>query len=302
MDVTTPVITMSDVTKRFGTLTAVDRVSFHVNAGEILALLGPNGAGKSTLFSLMSGLDRPDHGRVQLFGKTPAAAVATGSFSVMLQSGALLEEEKVGRLLHLFSHLAVRAANIDDIIARCDISHLLHRPVGKCSGGELQRVRLAIALLSDPQLLILDEPTAGMDPSARRHFWQIMQQEADAGRTIIFATHYLEEASRYAPRTVIMAAGRIVADGPTSTVRSMAARHHLTARIPSAAWQELAGELQPLRDVQVDYHDESLTLIGPDLRTAAIAVLSCQAASDIELTHASLDDTFEHLTAKGKAR
>lgn len=294
----TPVIALSSVSKTLGGHPAVSDVSLEVNRGEIVALLGPNGAGKTILFSLIAGLDRPDHGHVQLFGSSPQAAVRAGKFSMMLQSGALLPEVRVGDLLSLFASLAARRVDVGEVIKRTDVAPLLSQRIDKCSGGELQRVRLAIALLSDPKLLILDEPTSGMDPSARHHFWQLIQAEADAGRTVIFATHYLEEASRYAPRTVIMAAGRIVADGPTSTVRAMAARQHLSARIPPQAWQELAAKLETRGEMQIEYRDEAVTLVGADLRQAAIDVLSCQASSDIELTHASLDDTFEHLTAK----
>lgn len=294
----TPVIALSCVSKTLGGHLAVNDVSLQVNRGEIVALLGPNGAGKTTLFSLIAGLDRPDRGRVQLFGTTPKAAIGAGEFSMMLQSGALEPEVKVGDLLSLFASLAVRQVDLGEVIERTDVGALRSRRINQCSGGELQRVRLAIALLSDPKLLILDEPTSGMDPSARHHFWQLIQAEADCGRTIMFATHYLEEASRYAPRTVIMAAGRIVADGPTLTVRAMAARQHLSARIPQRAWRQLAAELKQAGQLQIEYRDETLTVIGSDLRQAAIAVLGCQAASDIELTHASLDDTFAHLTTQ----
>lgn len=173
-------------------------------------------------------------------------AIDRNLVGVMFQASSLLTDDRVGRIITLLAKLAGTAETLPALLERTNISGLLGRRVGQLSGGELQRVRLAIALIGDPELLILDEPTAGMDPNARRIFWDLMRREADAGRTIIFATHQLNEAEMFAPRTIVLAEGRVVADGPTAEVRALAASQRLTAVVDDADWPALQQLLLPI--------------------------------------------------------
>lgn len=297
-----PVILLDQVVKRYGEVTAVDRVNLTIERGEIVALLGPNGAGKTTCLDMALGLTTPDSGRAQLFGATPQEAINNRMVGVMLQSDALLQDVRVGKIIDLIAGLNDARPRLASIIERTHLAGLLKKKVRQCSGGEIQRVRLAIALIPEPQLLILDEPTAGVDPVARRSFWESMQAEAQAGRTIVFATHYLEEASLYAPRTVVMSAGRVVADKPTDQVRATVSVQHLRAIVHPDNWYDVEAALRPLldRECTIDYHGGQLKISGPHLRQAAIALLGDERASSVELTNSSLDEAFTFLTAPGQ--
>ncbi|MDO5503743.1 MAG: ABC transporter ATP-binding protein, partial [Actinomycetia bacterium] len=211
-----PMIEVRDLTKTFGRsdkVSAVDGIDLTIRAGEIVALLGPNGAGKTTTIDMILGLTAPTSGTVSVLGRRPRQAILDGQVSAVLQTGGLLADLKVEETVRLIASTFDRHADIADVMERAGITHLARRRVSKCSGGEQQRLRFALALLPEPELLILDEPTAGMDVTTRREFWSAMHAEAERGRTIIFATHYLEEASEFADRIVMMAEGRIVADG-----------------------------------------------------------------------------------------
>lgn len=297
-----PVIHLDNVVKRYGSLTAVDHVNLRVDRGEIVALLGPNGAGKTTCLDIALGLTKPDSGSAKLFGTTPHDAINNRMVGVMLQSGALLQDVRVGKVIDLIAGLNDARPRLASIIERTHLEGLLKKRIRQCSGGEIQRVRLAIALIPEPQLLILDEPTAGVDPVARRSFWESMQAEAQAGRTIVFATHYLEEASLYAPRTVVMSAGRVVADKPTDQVRATVSVQHLRGIISPDDWYDVEPALKPLLDPEctIDFRAGQLKISGPHLRQAAIALLSDERATGVELTNSSLDEAFTFLTAPGQ--
>ena len=173
---------------------AVDGIDVEIAAGEIVAFLGPNGAGKTTTLDIALGLVPPTSGTVEVLGTTPRRAVIAGKVSAVLQTGGLLRDLSVGETVRAVAALHHADARVDDVVRRAGLDRLVARKVGKCSGGEQQRLRFALALLPDPQLLILDEPTAGMDAGARREFWETMHAETSEGRTVVFATHYLEEA------------------------------------------------------------------------------------------------------------
>ncbi|MDH4279199.1 MAG: ABC transporter ATP-binding protein [Acidimicrobiia bacterium] len=221
-----PCIQLRNLTKDFdspsaGTIRAVDGIDLDVGPGEIVALLGPNGAGKTSTIDLILGFIEPTAGDVAVFGRTPRQAVAEGRVSAVLQTGGLLRDLTVRETVELLAsiHQAPTGPGSDpvaDVLERTGLTGRADRLVKVCSGGEQQRLRFALALLADPDLLLLDEPTAGMDVDARQSFWAAMNVEADRGRTIVFATHYLQEAEDFARRTVLLSGGRIVADGPTA--------------------------------------------------------------------------------------
>src|SRR4051794_12749062 len=215
-----PALDLSDLTKAFGPVVAVRGINLRVVPGEIVAVLGPNGAGKSTTSEMILGITKPDHGRVEIFGLDPLAAVRAGKVGAMLQAGALLADARVIDLLRLMRGLHAHPLSIGEVVARADLTEFLKTKTDKLSGGQAQRVRYALALMPDPDLLILDEPTVGMDVEVRRAFWASMRHLAGSGRTVVFATHYLEEADQVADRIVVLASGRIVADGTGAQIRA----------------------------------------------------------------------------------
>ena len=219
---TTPVVGFDQVTKTYGSVKAVDGLSLRLYPGETVALLGPNGAGKSTTLDLLLGLKHPDSGTVNLFGGTPRDAIVAGRVGAMLQSGGLMDEVTVEELVKLGCSLHPKPYKAADWMARAGIAQIADRKVNKLSGGQAQRVRFALATAGDSDLIILDEPTTGMDVSARQAFWATMREQADQGRTVLFATHYLEEADAIADRVLVLHRGRLLADGTAAEIKAKA--------------------------------------------------------------------------------
>ncbi|MET8801763.1 ABC transporter ATP-binding protein [Streptomyces sp. NPDC004546] len=219
---TTPVVGFDQVSKTYGSVRAVDGLSLRLYPGETVALLGPNGAGKSTTLDLLLGLKQPDVGTVSLFGGTPREAIVAGRVGAMLQSGGLMDEVTVEELVKLSCSLHPKPYKAADVMARAGIAQIADRKVNKLSGGQAQRVRFALATAGDSDLIILDEPTTGMDVSARQAFWATMREQADQGRTVLFATHYLEEADAIADRVLVLHRGRLLADGTAAEIKAKA--------------------------------------------------------------------------------
>ena len=279
-----------------GPVHAVRGIDVAVEPGETVALLGPNGAGKSTTIDMMLGLLEPDEGTAYVFGASPREAVASGRIGAMLQSGALIRDLTVRELISMVASLYPRPLGVDEAIAITGIEGIADRLTQKLSGGETQRARFAAALVSNPDLLVLDEPTVAMDVEARRAFWATMRGFASRGRTVLFATHYLEEADAYADRIILMADGRIVADGPPTEIKAMVGRRHIRATLPEA---EVAA-LESLPGVaHAERRGEAVFLNCSDSDAAIRGLLARYPdASDIEITGAGLEDAFVELTAK----
>jgi ABC-2 type transport system ATP-binding protein len=206
--------------KSYGSTVALAGLDLHVAAGETVALLGPNGAGKSTTIGLLLGLLNADRGQVRVCGRPPSQAVAGGLVGAMLQDAGLMPGVRVGELLTMVRGLYPRPLPLDDLVSLADLGSVLRRQAGRLSGGQAQRVRFAAAIAGDPQLLVLDEPTAAMDVQARRNFWTQIRLFAGRGRTVLFATHYLHEADDAADRVVVIAGGRKIADGPPAAIKA----------------------------------------------------------------------------------
>src|SRR4051812_47860652 len=215
-----PALEISGLTVRYGATVAVDDVGLRLPAGQTVALLGPNGAGKSTILNAALGLLRPAAGSVSLFGRSPQDAVRAGCVGAMLQHGGLASDARVGEVLRLVRRSYPDPWPLEDLVSTAGIDGLLDREVDALSGGQRQRVLLAVALAGQAPLLVLDEPTSAMDVEGRRAFWTTMRGLAGRGHTIVFATHHLEEADAVADRVVVLAGGRLVADGPAAALKS----------------------------------------------------------------------------------
>ena len=259
-----------------GTVVAVDDIDLTIMPGEIVAFLGPNGAGKTTTVDMLLGLTSPTAGTVEVYGEAPGRAVATGRVSAVMQTGGLLNDFTVLETVQAIASLHGRRDRVDDAVERAGLASIAHRRVQAASGGEQQRLKFALALVPDPDLIILDEPTTGMDVATRQSFWETMRADAADGRTIVFATHYLAEADEFAERTVLMKAGRIVQDGRTADVRAAFGGRTIMFT-------------PPVDVVHTDGVDPAwLARVGEALAPLGI--------SDVEVSSASLEAAFLALT------
>lgn len=292
-----PAIAIESVTKRFGELTAVDDVSLEIRPGEVLALLGPNGAGKTTLLDMVLGFAEPNTGKIRAFAEAPKHAASNGHIGAVLQDGGLLDDLTVGETIKMIAACHYSHAPVDDVMQRAGVTDFASRKVKKCSGGQKQRLRFALALLTDPQLLILDEPTAGLDATARREFWDTMHAEAKRGRTIVFATHYLREADDYADRVVLMSGGQVIADGSVDDMTAGLQRKlsaQWIANTDPYDWAATAG----LDPTQVDYDTklQRIRITTPDTDRLAEQLLAAKVIRHLNIVQPGIEEAFFSLT------
>jgi ABC-2 type transport system ATP-binding protein len=261
----------------------------------VVALLGPNGAGKSTTIDMLLGLLDPDAGAVSVFGRSPSDAVAAGTVGAMLQTGSLIRDLTVRELVAMMASLYPAPLGVEEVLELAGVAEYAAQRTQKLSGGQTQRVRSAVALVSDPELLVLDEPTVAMDVEGRRAFWRTMREFASRGKTILFATHYIEEADMYADRAVLMAHGRLVADGPTTQIRAMVGTRTIRATLPGAD----LSTLQAIAGVSAaERRGEAVVLTCSDSDAAIRALLAAYPdARDIEIVAAGLEEAFLTLTS-----
>ncbi|HEY5979483.1 MAG TPA: ABC transporter ATP-binding protein [Microlunatus sp.] len=289
-----PAILLDGLHKSYGPVRAVDGLDLTIAPGEIVAVLGPNGAGKSTTTEMITGLTDPDRGHIEVFGRPPREAVRRGLVGAMLQAGALLHEATVIDVLRLMRGLHAHPLPLDEVIERADLGSFVKTKTEKLSGGQAQRLRYALAIMADPQLLILDEPTVGMDVEIRRAFWASMREFIAGGRTVLFATHYLDEADAEADRIVVLARGRLIADGTPSMIKSRVADRTITLADHGVGLADLTG-LPAV--VGAERSGSRLVLRTTDSDTTLRALISrYPAAADIEVVSASLEDAFLTLT------
>ncbi len=279
-----------------GSVHAVRGIDFSIPPGQTVALLGPNGAGKSTTIDMLLGLATPDAGSLSVLGRAPGDAVAAGLIGAMLQTGELIRDLTVRELVTMVGALYPRPMAVDRVLEEVGIADIAERRTQKLSGGQTQRVRFAVALVADPELLVLDEPTVAMDVEGRHNFWSTMRASAARGRTVIFATHYLEEADANADRAILMAHGRIVADGPTTEIKARVGRRTIRATLPDVDPARLA----TLPGVaSADRHGDAVILSCTDSDEAIRALLENHPlARDIEITGGSLEEAFLELTGE----
>ena len=269
-------IEIQNVSKHFGPVRAVEDASLSIGRGETVGLLGRNGAGKTTLVDLILGLTKPTGGTVRVANMTPAQAVRRARIGAVMQTGGLLDTVTVKDTLAMIDSTHRDSIGVEAAIEHANLRKIQNRRVGKCSGGEQQRVRFAIALLGKPDILILDEPTTGMDATSRHEFWDTMRAQAHSGRTIIFSTHYLEEAENLAERIIVLDNGQVIADGPTDRLTADANKKRVTAQ-----------SSQGLIDVTTSNAD-----------SYARKLLNETDAHDLTITRTSLEDSFIALTAR----
>ena len=295
-------VTLDTVTKSYGAVAAVRAVTLNIDEGETVALLGPNGAGKSTTLDMVLGLIAPDSGTVSLFGVTPGEAVAHGLVGGMLQTGSLIEYLSVSELVTLVASLYPHPLDVADVLHLTGTSEIATRSTKKLSGGQTQRVRAALALVANPELLVLDEPTAALDVESRRSFWAAMRAVAARGTTIIFATHYLDEADTYADRIVVMANGRVVADGSPEGVKATVGGRTIRATLVDVEVAEL-GDLSGVESAERHGDTVVLACRDPASSDAVLRELLRRypEARDIEVRGAGLEEAFVNLTGETDA-
>ncbi len=293
-------IRLTGLTKSFrspqGPVQAVRGIDIDIAPGETVALLGPNGAGKSTTIDMMLGLLKPDAGTVSIFGMTPPDAIRAGAIGAMLQTGGLIRFLSVRELITMMASLYPDPLPVDEAMEITGVTEIAQQMTTKLSGGQTQRVRAAIALVSNPDLLILDEPTVAMDVEGRHNFWTFMRRVAASGKTVLFATNYLDEADSYADRIILMARGQVVADGPTTEIKATVGLRTIRATLPDVD----LGRLRSLPGVSsADQRGEAVTLRCLD-SDAAIRALVAQypSARDFEITGAGLEEAFLALTGE----
>ena len=208
-------IAVRDLRKSYGSLEAVRGIDFHVERGEVFGLLGPNGAGKTTTVEILEGYRKRDGGQVEVLGTDPAAARGDWRerIGVVLQSSAMYETLTVDEMLRLFAGYYRESRPVDEVVELAGLQEKRDERVRRLSGGQRRRLDLGLALVGDPELIFLDEPTTGFDPAARRRAWETIRGLRSLGKTILLTTHYLDEAEQLADRVAVLAQGRIVASG-----------------------------------------------------------------------------------------
>ena len=286
-------VELKNVRKHFGDVQAVRDVDVNIAPGEIVAMLGPNGAGKTSTIDIILGLSRQTSGRALVFGMHPRQAVTRGLISAVMQTGGLLKDLTVKETVQYTASLFAQSKPAAEVLDRAGITQIADRRVGKCSGGEQQRLRFAMALVSDPELLVLDEPTTGMDVEGRRSFWASIRKDAEQGRTVLFATHYLEEADAYADRIILLRHGQKIADGTASEIKAMSAGR--TVRVTMAEPGEAELRAIPGAD-SVEIRGETVLIHANDSDAVARYLLTRTSARDLEITARGIEDAFLALT------
>ncbi|MFD9377328.1 ABC transporter ATP-binding protein [Streptomyces sp. NPDC059999] len=296
-----PVVSFEDVTKSYGAVRAVDGLSLVLHPGETVALLGPNGAGKSSTLDLLLGLRPADSGTVRLFGTTPREAIAAGRVGAMLQSGGLMEDVTVREVVALGCALHPRPLPVDEVLARAGVDSIADRLVNKLSGGQEQRVRFALATAGHNDLIVLDEPTTGMDVTSRQAFWATMREQAAQGRTVLFATHYLEEADAIADRVLVLNKGRLLADGTAAEIKAKAGARKIAFDLADGPVDETALRALP-HLTAYERHGDTVRLQSRDADATVHAVYALGLyPRNLEVAGLGLEQAFLALTEAEEA-
>jgi ABC-2 type transport system ATP-binding protein len=295
---TSPAVVFRDVVKVYnGRVLALDHASFEIARGETVALLGPNGAGKSTAIDTMLGLRRQTSGTVRVLGMAPTDAAAAGKIGGMVQTGGLPEGAKVCELIALFRQLYRARRTQAELLKLAGLTEIADRRVDQLSGGQTQRVRFALALAGRPELLFLDEPTTALDVEARRHFWQSVATIAEQGTTVLFATHYLDEADANASRIIVVSRGRVVADGAPAQIKARTSNRTIRFTMPGPDPSQLL-RLPGVTDVSA--HGNAVTMRSGDADATLPALYTLgQPVRGLEVGGGGLEEALVALTSDG---
>ncbi|HLI39520.1 MAG TPA: ABC transporter ATP-binding protein [Streptosporangiaceae bacterium] len=291
-----PVVSFENVTKCYGKLRAVDGLSLELRAGETVALLGPNGAGKSTSLDMLLALRKPTRGRIRMFGSDSYHAVKSGRVGAMLQSGGLMPEVTVRELITLVAGFHQRPLPVQQTLRRAGIAGIADQRVDKLSGGQTQRVRFALAIVGECDLLVLDEPTTALDVESRQMFWANMKTEVAEGRTLLFATHYLEEADQAADRILVINKGRLLADGTPAEIKQRAGAKRISFRLDRVDEAFLLG-LPALVNLEIR-HDLVQIQSSDSDRTLYALLDAGYRPREIEVSSLGLEQAFLAITAE----
>ena len=290
------VVSFENVSKHYGSLKAVDGLSLDLRKGETVALLGPNGAGKSTSLDMLLALRKPTSGKIKMFGSDPYHAVKSGQVGAMLQSGGLMPEVTVRELVTLVTGLHPRPVPVDTTLRRAGVAQIAEQRVDRLSGGQTQRVRFALAIVGDVDLIVLDEPTTAMDVETRRLFWASMKVEVAEGKTLLFATHYLEEADQAADRILVINRGRLLADGTPAEIKARAGAKQLSFRLGGVDEPFLLG-LPGL--VSLEIRNDVVHIQSRDSDATLYALLDAgYRPKEVEIGSLGLEQAFIAITAE----
>jgi len=288
---------LDGVTRTYGPVVALEGVDLGVERGEVLAVLGPNGAGKTTLVKLLLGLLRPDSGTVRVFDRDPSHRHSRVRTGALLQTGSVPATLKVREHIELFRSYYPAPRPLDQVLSLAGLSGLAERPFGKLSGGQQQRLRFALALCGDPDLLFLDEPTAGLDVEARRALWQGIRELVARGVTVVLTTHHLEEADALADRVVLLAQGRIVTQGSPAEIKDRVDGRRISCRtrLPVAEVASWPGVLSAEQD------GPAVALLARNPEDVVRRLLAGDSdLSHLEVRSAALEDAFLALVADSR--
>ena len=303
-----PALRVAGLRKRFGDVVAVDGLDLTVNAGECFGLLGPNGAGKTTTIEICEGLTPPDEGVVEVLGQRwdQDERSLRERLGIQLQETKLAEKLTVEETVRLFRSFYARGREVDEVIGIVQLDEKRGARVGKLSGGQKQRLALACALVGDPELLFLDEPTTGLDPQSRRQLWDLITELKASGRSIVLTTHYMDEAERLCDRVAIVDHGRVIALGtPRELISGLGAEHVVEFTVTGSADGALdVPALERLDGVKgARVHDGRWSLEAVELARVVPALLGVLGERGLPLeelmTHsATLEDVFVSLTGR----
>jgi ABC-2 type transport system ATP-binding protein len=301
MTTTASVVAFDQVSKAYDAVRAVDGLTLDLSPGQTVALLGPNGAGKSTTLDLLLGLKKPDSGTVSLFGSGPREAIVAGRVGAMLQSGGLMDEVTVAELVRLACDLHPKPYRPSEVLSRAGIAQIADRKVNKLSGGQAQRVRFALATAGDSDLIVLDEPTTGMDVTTRQAFWATMRKQADEGRTVLFATHYLEEADAVADRVLVLHRGRLLADGTAAEIKAKAGARRVSFDLAGTVDEAALRGLPFLTSLAVSGPTVRIQSTDADATVHALYGLGVYPRN-LEVAGLGLEQAFVAITAAEEAK
>ena len=289
----TVVAELSGASKSYGTTLALDNVSLQVKRGELLAVLGPNGAGKSTAIAIWLGLIEPDKGSVSLMGGRPSDIDCRRRVGVMMQEVEIHKQLRVRELIVLTASYYRDPMSVEETLELTGITDLADRVYGKLSGGQKRKVQFALAVCGRPELLFLDEPTAGLDVQARQAMWATIQDLLVSGRSIVLTTHYLEEAEALADRVVVLAKSRVIATGSVAEMRGLVSRRRIDCdtRFPAEEIRTWPGVVEVIRD------EQRLHITAIDAEEVVRRLLNADSGlRNLEVRQAGLNEAFEQLT------